>query len=138
MDQDALCARLNVAPAEISVSLVMMQLAGSVVRVDGGRYARASEIVTHPSSRPLAAAGGMLTELSPEDSTMRKVIEFLRMRFQCTSRKFLQLHVAAFWCLSDRVRWKTDSVMQACLLFRYVSPEEIRTYVTPPLVKLAV
>ncbi len=48
MDQDGLCARLNVAPAEISISLLMMELAGAVVRVDGGLYAKPGATVKFP------------------------------------------------------------------------------------------
>jgi len=64
-------------------------------------------------------------------------IDFIVKDFQGISRKYIQMYLAAFWCKVDRDRWGSENFLYECRRFRKIKADEIRSYVSPPMVNLA-
>lgn len=121
---DSLC-ELVVAPlGEIFSALTMLEIDGLIQRRPFDRY-----VLTRPARSSVSALNETTMNL------VKSTIEFVQRHFHGVSRKCLQLYAVAFWCVSDRARWKHGALLEACLAS---APERrsIPEYVSPRLVRL--
>jgi hypothetical protein len=63
-------------------------------------------------------------------------IDFICTYLHGISRKYVQIHLASFWCYKDRKRWGSGAVLKACFQSHGIDDEEILAYVSPPMVKV--
>lgn len=57
-------------------------------------------------------------------------VALISSEFHGISKKCLQLHLASFWCSSDRVRWAPGVLLQACLRHTPIRYEQILNFVS--------
>lgn len=112
--------------AGLASALTLLELSGLILALAGGRYRRSER---KKQSQTVATEAGL--------QMVERAIEFIEVTFQGISRKYLQLHLAAHWCLVDRTRWSPQSLLKECLEFGRVTYAEIRAYVSPSIVKTA-
>ncbi|MFA6209326.1 MAG: hypothetical protein WC714_07885 [Candidatus Obscuribacterales bacterium] len=56
--------------------------------------------------------------------------------FHGISRKCLQLYLASYWCIFDRVRWGPGVLLRACLRHTPISYEQVLNFVSAPRVMI--
>ncbi|MBS1992330.1 MAG: hypothetical protein JSS83_17525 [Cyanobacteria bacterium SZAS LIN-3] len=56
--------------------------------------------------------------------------------FHGISRKYLQLYLAFYWACIDREYWQPNSLLHACCRFRPIELQELKSFVSAPIVKL--
>ncbi len=123
---DSLCEYAGMPAGALSAALMMLELSDLVRSLPGDRYVRCSPDVEVASSEDFVP-----------DSILKAVaaiIDYVRLRFQGISRKYLQNYLALHWCQVDRMRWGPGMLFMECLKSRAIRLEEILSYVSPPLV----
>ncbi len=133
LSADRLCELTGLEPAELSVSLFILELSMLVRREPGDYYVHCKPESNHDIAN-LSAGGD-----DGRDKTERSIAEatgFIIDRCHGISRKYLQNYLAAYWCRSDRKTWCQGSLLQLCRQSPRIKQSEILEYVTPPMVKL--
>ncbi len=126
---DHLCEHTKMPIGEVSAALMMLELKGLAMRLPGDRYIRSVPAPQGP--------GPVDSESEYNEKLVAACIEFVRFNFQGISRKYLQNYLAWYWCQTNRIRWRCGALLKECLRFRIIKCEEIISYVSPPLVKMA-
>lgn len=124
IDIDTLCQRAGQALGDTLSALTMLEIDGVIQRLPYDRY------VLPVRNR---APSVELSESSIIE--VKSAIEFIRNTFHGVSRKCLQLYLLAYWCLSDRNRWKSGTLLDVCLESA-MDAGALSNYVTPRLLKL--
>lgn len=130
---DVIVQELGIPVHQVSISLIMLELAGVVKRLAGDRYERSSLEKSQERISRFDNGGVFTTGLK---ETVLDFRNFVKIHFHGISRKYLQQYIAAYWCYVDRIRWHSGALLKACLRFRSISYEEILNYVSPILVKI--
>lgn len=107
----------------VCAALTMLEIDGVIKRLPFDRY------VTAAKSAPVI-------QFSEDIMTaVTSALNFVSRKFHGVSRKCLQLYLAAYWCISDRTRWKHWVLLEACLNDPRDSYGSVE-YVSPPLLKV--
>jgi hypothetical protein len=130
---EVLVASTRLSTGQLSAVITLLELKGLLKAVVGNRYLRLAspgdERVAQHCRQP-----SRKTDDSPP--CIGAFTAFIERNFQGISRKYLQLYLAEYWCYKDRIRWGPGSILQACLRSKGLSHADIRSYVTPPMVRL--
>jgi len=126
---DAICEKVCAPAGQVSAALTMLELSGLVNRLAGDQFVRSSTSAT--------AAAGKQSLDGPQGKIVNELIKYIREKFGGISRKYLQYYISMHWCQINRKHWRRGSLLDLCLTTRSVSRTEIKEYVTPPLVQIA-
>lgn len=121
---DDLHRRTKIAIGSLSSALIVLELKGLLERAAGDRYRRAKRDDACSSFSEAQVMG------------IASALAFLSRTFDGVSRKYLQLHLADYWCYSDRVRWGIGSIMPICMRIGPIKREQILSYVSPLYLKV--
>ncbi len=116
--------------AELSASVTLLELRGLAKGLPGDRFIKTDEPLQTVQEEINTTKTGIKYRKIAE-----KFIQFVRERFQGVSRKYLQLYAAIFHVYEDRKRWGSESILRLCARSRHVSYYEIKSFVTPAMVK---
>jgi len=108
----------------LMAAVTMLELSSLIEKVDGINYVRQikpTKKITTKSSKKL-------------DRMITKNTRLIKRSFQGISRKYLQIYLAACWCIIDRSRWNVISLLKACGNAGPISSQELADYVSPPVV----
>ncbi len=126
---------------ELTSSLVMLELNGLALRLPGERFVLANRTGERDvdgadtgSVRAADAVRGTSSDVLSEK--VQQVAAFIIDVFQGVSRKYLQQYVCVFSHLADLVRWPQGAFLAMCVAADAISKDDIRNYVSPPLIKL--
>ncbi len=134
---DAICARTGLPAGEVSALLTFLELAGHVRRRAGDRYLRTIDDTTASCQKIGDQHFSVRAEHTAATETLvQTLIKFVHEHYQGISRKYLQNYLSAYWCHIDRGRWHPGSLLEACLRFGPVRDEELRSFVSPVLVRI--
>lgn len=129
---DEWCRRAGVALEHAAPCIMLMVIAGLVVKFPGDCYAA--------KPRGLDSDHAHATE---DDEYTEKWIplaflfsNFVRSIYSGIGRKHLQNYLTALWTALDRLRWKPRSILRACLLTPPIFNREVFAYVTPRIVRV--
>jgi hypothetical protein len=103
VEMDFICEQTMLPPAEVSARLMMMELSGLIERLEGDRFRRKF------SDGAIAKPCRRLKKLA------KKFIKYLKSFMRGSSRKYVHLYVARFWCIIDRDRWANGNLLKECL-----------------------
>ncbi len=127
---DSICELTDMPAGAILAALTMLELAGLVKLLPGDRYVRVI------SDSPVGWTEDSVSETIT--GAIASIVDFVHVNFQGISRKYLQNYLACYWCQIDRIRWSPGALLKECLQFRPIVYNEVRSYISPPLVKMAV
>lgn len=119
---DELCKSLECSAAELSSTLILLELDALVVRSAGDRYSR--------SKKNNKIQNSSQTQCTAIDQFM----EFIRDIFHGISRKYLQRYLALYWCRSVTMLRSKGEFMENCLNRSTLLPG--KNYATALLVQL--
>jgi hypothetical protein len=126
---DAMCAKLGLSAGELSAALTFMELSGLVKRLPGEQYVRSAPFSTGRS--------GTASIEGPQRKLVDGIVDYIRNTFGGISRKYLQNYISMHWCQDNGQKQGKNSLLNLCLRFRSVGHKEIRDYVSPRLVQIA-
>jgi hypothetical protein len=126
---DALCSKLGLSAGELSAALTFMELSNLVKRLPGEQYVRSAAFCTDRS--------GAVSIEGPQRKLVDGIVDYIRNTFGGISRKYLQNYISMHWCQDNSKKQGKNSLLKLCLRFRNVSHKEIRDYVSPRLVQIA-
>lgn len=126
---------------ELMSSLVMLELNGLALRLPGERFVLANRTGgrgVDGVDTGLGRAADAVRGTSPDvlSEKVQQVAAFIIDVFQGVSRKYLQQYVCVFSHLADLVRWPQGAFLAMCVAADAISKDDIRNYVSPPLIKL--
>jgi len=124
---DFICETVDTSIGELSAALTLMEIGGLIERLPYDRYVR--------SSQPAAVTAG-IKHAFPHKKLVNVAIEYIRNKFGGISRKYLQNYISLYHCQTAAIKKGADSLLDRCVKFRSVSENEIRQYVSPPLVQM--
>jgi predicted RNA-binding Zn-ribbon protein involved in translation (DUF1610 family) len=127
---DAICERLGLAAGDVSAALTLLELSSLVSRLPGDQYVRSLATAN-------AAAGNQSLSEPSHKTLVREIADYIRTKFGAVSRKYLQNYISIHWWQSTREKKQENALLTLCLRFRSVKHYEIREYVSPPLVQVA-
>lgn len=131
---DELCARTGMRAEKLSAALTMLELAELAERLPGDRYV--CSVLRRNKTPDYRNTGKTDSMTKPTMMLVDKIIDFVRVKFQGISRKYLQNYLAIYWCHADRNRWQYGSLTKLSFQSRTISYREIIEYVSPLMVKL--
>ena len=132
---DVLSQQTGMPASALSATLTMLEISGLVTRMPGDWYVRCGSAAGSPGS---TRSNGDLYDLSFETTNLvEQIVAFVRNAFHGISRKYLQLYVAAHWCLTDRKQWGYGTLLNSCMKFRRLHYRDILAYVSPPLIRIS-
>ncbi len=134
---DALAVKTNLPAQKINSQLTILELEGLVDCLSGNfirrRHTELDEPISTVSSRSVLDT----TILQGDHSVVvQSLSAHIKDFHQGSSRKYIQLYAADFWCLMDRERWGNGALLTACLRSKSVAWREILAYVSPVYIKL--
>lgn len=119
---DELIAVSGLEPKVVIATVSVLELTDLALIVSGNRVVLSAERVR-----------AQLSELdSQTHAQIRQVVWFIKNFFHGVSRRYIQIYLAAYWCLLDRVRWANGAVFEQCCktasidLKNFVSPVELQ------------
>lgn len=126
---DAIHDQMEKSFGEISTgrvlgSLVMLELKGLIVQ-EFCIYRRAlkkKKLDLHPENK----------------AKVIPFLEFIRETFQGISRKYLQLYMATYWCITDTESWEPEKIFEVFKSASRVTYKRILSFVTPHSVKFPI
>ena len=125
--QDSLCATTGMTAAQVSSSLVMLEISGLIQMLPGNLFARCK--------RP--PAPNFASEVKESAAAIAwRAFKTIGEIYGGVSRKYLQLYLAAFWCHQDGTRWPEGSLLKILLRGEPIQFQEILSYVSPLTVSL--
>ena len=124
VDIDFICEQTKLATAVVSALLMMLDLAGVIERLDDDQFKR--NFFDHSLVKPRG----------PVKAFVKKFVKYLK-RCKCgISRKYVHRHIARFWCLIDRERWKEGRLLEECLHAHHIPRIALRLENAPLMVQL--
>jgi hypothetical protein len=142
---EELCNLTKIPAGQLSAILVMLELDERALGLAGNKFVRSTPAVRATAAPRAVASPNVLNGFQPstaEDidselmSPINVIVRFFKETFHGMARKYLQLYLALRWCYLARDRWQEGALLRACSQFGTVDSEDIRAYVTPPLVKV--
>jgi len=127
---DAICEKLGLSSGNVSAALTLLELSSLVSRLPGDQYVRSL-----PTAN--AEAGNQSLSEPSHKALVREITDYIRTKFGAVSRKYLQNYISIHWWQSTREKKPENALLNLCLRFRSVKHNEIREYVSPPLVQIA-
>ncbi|MBS2007492.1 MAG: hypothetical protein JST01_10650 [Cyanobacteria bacterium SZAS TMP-1] len=147
---DVLQLQSGLQTSELAMALLNLELEDLIQRESSGAY-----ILTVPraarsgrrrvqQAKPAQFSGNPSAPLrgAQLQEKLAECVESLRLNHQGFSRKYLQIHIASYWCQFVRSCTSGDSsassfsVKEACMQAPEITDDDIRNYVTPFKVKL--
>ena len=129
---DTLCKKTGLTPGAITGCLTMLELNGLIESLPGGRFIlREKEPSKRSENRPT------VKKLSAKlERAVKGLTKIVRCLFHGSSRKNLQLNVAAVEYMLGERRKSKRSLLHLCNKFGPVKYKELRDYNTPLSVKI--
>ncbi|HEY9788747.1 MAG TPA: hypothetical protein V6D22_00015 [Candidatus Obscuribacterales bacterium] len=125
-------SKLNVA--EVMAALTMLQLEGIVTALPGNNYlcGKPPRIFKDGTRLPDC------TDRLPENimHTIEAIRQFVAIRSDGSSRKYLQLCLAVFWCCHDDLRWGFRQLLRACGQSPPITYQDVLLFASPAPLKL--
>jgi|GEM_PF-537799 len=138
----------------LSLVLLNLELEGYVMK-KGCSYARFDPSVTHSRqisvnaqsmnatvsssvSSSISSIGTKAKKTKKQRKKLANFVEFVSGRCHGIARKYVGLYSAYYWCLKDKKRWPKMSLLDVCAGASAVKADDIRAFVTPLIVKVAV
>lgn len=118
-DIDWLCDRIDLPINHVLAAIAMLEIE-QIVTVNSGWVVRSTQSIKGAT----APAGFECT------------LEFLQHVHHGISRKQVQPYAAAFWCYKNGPSWSGGSLLELCAKSPPISRFELRSYVSPPHVKV--
>ncbi len=128
---DLLFERSKLAVAELSSTLVLLELQGLLESRAGNKFAR-----TFSAAHTEADSSKDYQMFSREKSLAMSLVYFVKDYFQGIGRKYLQPYACLHWVAFDRQRWPKNSLRKLCASYPHISYQEILAYVTAPTIKI--
>jgi hypothetical protein len=132
---DNLLETSDLTIGKVSSALTMLELEGVITALPGNYYVRGKASPTFKDGLKLPAA----TDSLPLNvlNEVESIHQFVRIRSDGTSRKYLQLCLAIFWCCRDRMHWGFRTLLQACAQSLPITYKDVLLFVSPARLQLA-
>ena len=125
--QDSLCATTGMTAAQISSSLVMLEISGLIQAQPGNLFVRCKRSTAHNLASEVKESAAAIAW---------RAFKTIGEIYGGVSRKYLQLYLAAFWCHQDGTSWPEGSLLKILLRGEPIQFQEILNYVSPLTVSL--
>jgi len=127
---DTLEVQLKMEARVISAAITSLELVGLVERKAGDRYVR-------PEHRIFVPRASNDKDCPSEQKVYaHSVVGFVQSSMHGIARKYLQLYVAVYLSLKDRIKWGVGSLLNACRRSKPIYLSEVEAFVTPLFVKV--
>lgn len=137
VDFDMLHEKSGMPIPLLTLELLELELAKLIVRLPGERYARSRELETIGTNQHIISIQ-ILEEcpgLKADEAFLEHALQYIRQVSQGISRKYLQLSLCLHWFQFDKVSWNQGELTHACKVHRAITKKEIKSCVTPLIVK---
>ncbi|MBP9090878.1 hypothetical protein KBI23_07590 [bacterium] len=125
--QDSLCNITGMSAAQVSSSLVMLEISGLIQMLPGNLFARCKRPTTPNFESEINESAATITW---------RAFKTISEIYGGVSRKYLQLYLAAFWCHQDATRWPEGALLKILLRGEPIQFQEILGYVSPTTVSI--
>lgn len=151
---EALLEATAIPYGRLSAVLLQLELQDLIERQPGDVYAVVEPKSAQPQSRRarptgprhMAPPGPLPSSANPApaanqsidnlDAELESLFTSVGRTLHGISRKYLQLHLASYWCSVDRDRWPSGSLFDLVLHASALNRASIRAFVTPLSVKM--
>jgi hypothetical protein len=114
----------NLQAGALSATLLMLEMCNLVKRLPGELYVRLE-------SEPLESdSDKALPEGFNKRSLLKSIRDFVALTEKGISRKYLQLDLARYWCVADRIKWGAGKILALCTQAKPITPADIEMFVT--------
>ncbi len=128
---EELLQKTGMALSEVNATLTMLELAGLVKQLFGNQYVR---VIPGWTAAVSGSSGAGTSWARRAMEAVMDFMEFIAKTFRGISRKYLQRYLAYWWYIR-RAGEHSESLLDQCLSVGPIRDEDIRSYVSPLMVK---